>query len=239
MYQAAIVEDNDEIRDYIKNTLAQSFNDSNVPVAFDTFSSGDRFLSMYEDHYHYDVIFLDIEMPGINGIDLCRKIRQMTPEALVIFISNKEELVFQTFEVQPFRFIRKSAYKESLPRLTAAIIEKWNAVSNDMIYIEEAGSKSLFSFSVSQIMYIEAQRKLCRIVTTTGETSIQMKLMDAEEMLKDRKFIKIHRSYVVNSKYIAGIGRTSVILRNKEELPVSRGKSEEIKQLYLMYTTDF
>ena len=237
MYQAAIVEDEDQIRSYLKETLYETFESQNIHVAFDTFASGDKFLSMFTQHYHFDIIFLDIEMPGMDGISVCKKIREIAPNALVIFISNKEDLVFQTFEVQPFRFIRKSEYIKQLPTLVNGIISKLNALNTCMICIPEVSSGDLFSFDVQQVLYVEAQRKNCRIVTTAGDLIIHCKLMDIEKKLVDFPFLKPHRSYFVNCQYIFYIGKNSLQLTNKEEIPISRSKVSEIKQAFLNYTT--
>jgi DNA-binding LytR/AlgR family response regulator len=237
MYQAAIVEDETQIRNYIKNTLIKSFENQQVHITFDSFSSGEKFLSMFDQHYHFDLIFLDIEMPGMDGISICRRIREVAPDTLVVFISNKEELVFQTFEVQPFRFIRKSEYDKQLPFLVQAIIGQLNAQNSQMIRIHEPSSGDIFSFDVKKVLYVEAQRKNCRIVTTTNELIIQCKLMELEEKLSEFFFIKPHRSYLVNCQYIFYVGKNSLQLTNKEEIPISRGKVEEIKQLFLDYTT--
>lgn len=237
MYQAAIVEDEAQIRSYLKDTLCRSFKEQQIDVAFDTFASGEKFLSMFNQHYHFDMIFLDIEMPGMDGINICKQIREIAPDALVIFISNKEELVFQTFEVQPFRFIRKSEYAKQLPALVNAIVDRLSTLNTYMMRILEPSSGDLFSFDVNKILYVEAQRKDCLIVTTTGELTIRCKLMDIAIKLADFGFLKPHRSYLVNCQYIFYIGKTSLQLTNKEEIPISRGKVGEIKQAFLSYTT--
>lgn len=237
MYQAAIIEDEAQIRSYIKKTLTSSFEKQQIHVAFDSFSSGEKFLSMFDKHYHFDLIFLDIEMPNMDGISLCKRIREVSPDALVVFISNKEELVFQTFEVQPFRFIRKSEYDKQLPALVDAITTKLNHQNSYMMKILEPSSGDVYSFDVKNILYVEAQRKNCRIVTTTGDLVIHCKLMEIEEKLADFFFIKPHRSYLVNCRYIFYIGKSNLQLTNKEEIPISRGKVDEVKQLFLEYTT--
>jgi len=239
MYQAAIVEDNEKILQYLKESLTKSFEKKQVHVAFDTFTSGLRFLEMFEGHYHYDAIFLDIEMPEIDGIELCKKIKSIAPNSLVVFISSKAELVFQTFEVQPFRFIRKEFYQESLSSLTDSIVRKWTEERSHLLHLEEPRSGDLYSFCVSNILYIEAQRKDCLIVTTEGECTFRCKLMELESKLSDQYFIKIHRSYLVNCKHIFCIGKNCVKLTNGLELPLSRGKTEEIKQLFLQYNTKY
>ena len=97
---------------------------------------------------------------------MCIRDRAQAPDSLVIFISNKEELVFQTFEVQPFRFIRKSEYQKLLPALVDAISQKLEEQTKHLIFITEPGSGDIFSFDIRNIFYVEAQRKNCLIVTT-------------------------------------------------------------------------
>ena len=236
MYQAVIVDDEASILQSNKSILTKEFQSKNVSVAFDFFSDSESFLNMLKSHAHYDILFLDIEMPGMDGISLCRKIREISPDALVIFISNKEELVFQTFEVQPFRFIRKSELIELAPGLVDSIIKELQKRTPKLLKITEAGG-DMISFDIRTILYAEAQRKECRIVTTLGEETIRYRFMDLEAYLEEHHFIRIHRSYLVNMDYISRITKTSVILTNGEELPISRGSSEQIKQKFISYTT--
>lgn len=238
MYHAAIVEDEPEILSHLKNTLANSFSERHINVAFDIFSSGLGFLSMFEEHYHYDMIFLDIEMPEIDGIEICRRIRKIAPESLVIFISNKDELVFQTFEVQPFRFIRKRHYHQQLPLLMDALILRLESQKKQVIQITEPISGDIYSFEIQQICYVEAQRKNCCIVTNTGTSVLRCKFMDIESQLLPYHFIKVHRSYLVNYRYIHYIGRTSLKLSNQMEIPISKSKLEDVKQQFLTFSTN-
>lgn len=236
MYQAAIVDDELDILNSTKALLADEFSKANTSVAFDFFTDSNDFLSMFESHFNYDIIFLDIEMPGIDGISLCRKIRQLSKDALVIFISNKEELVFQTFEVQPFRFIRKSELKELCCSLVESIINELKRRTPQTITITENNGGDVLSFDARNIVYVEAQRKECKLVTTSNTPTVKMKLMDLEEKLSAFHFVRIHRSFLVNMDFIFRITKTSVILTTGEELPISRGSSDALKQLFIDYS---
>ncbi|SFI35342.1 two component transcriptional regulator, LytTR family [Pseudobutyrivibrio sp. OR37] len=236
MYQAAIVDDELDILNSTKAMLADEFTKANTAVAFDFFTDSEDFLSMFESHFNYDIIFLDIEMPNIDGISVCRKIRQLSKDALVIFISNKEELVFQTFEVQPFRFIRKSELKELCPSLVDFIINELKRRSPQTFTIIENNGGDVLSFDARNIIYVEAQRKECKIVTTIGDSTVKMKLMDLEEKLGSFHFVRIHRSFLVNMDYIFRITKNSIILTSGEELPISRGSSDTLKQLFINYS---
>lgn len=236
MYQAAIVDDELDILNSTKALLADEFAKCNTAVAFDFFTDSEDFLSMFESHFNYDIIFLDIEMPNIDGISVCRKIRQLSKDALVIFISNKEELVFQTFEVQPFRFIRKSELKELCPSLVDSIINELKRRSPQTFTIIENNGGDVLSFDARNIIYVEAQRKECKIVTTNGDSTVKMKLMDLEKKLEIFHFVRIHRSFLVNMDYIFRITKNSIILTGGEELPISRGSSDTLKQLFINYS---
>lgn len=236
MYHAAIIEDEMDLIPYLRDTILENFNLNHVQVSFDTFSSGEGFLDMFQAHYHYDIVFLDIEMPDMDGIEVCRQIRRIAPDTLVVFISNKEELVFQTFEVQPFRFVRKSQYQTVLPSVVTDLCRQLVKNENHIIKIIEPVSNDIYSFDINQILYIESQRKDCRIVSQSEETILRCKLMDLEKLLLPYHFLKTHRSYLVNCKHIFHIGKNSLFLTDHTELPVSRNKIEEIKQQYLLYT---
>ncbi len=236
MYQAAIVEDEEMFLNSTKSLLAETFAAKNASVAFDFFLSGDEFLPMIEQHFHYDSIFLDIEMPGIDGISLCRRIREVSPDALVVFISNKESLVFQTFEVQPFRFIRKSELKEMAAPLVDSILAEWSKRTSKIIRFEESPGGDVYSFDASKILYVEAQRKDCIIYTSKDQTSIRIKFMDLEEKLSGYNFIKIHRSFLVNMDAVSQIKKDSCLLTNGTELPLSRSLKEQVKQEFLSHS---
>ncbi|MBQ9270347.1 MAG: response regulator transcription factor [Oscillospiraceae bacterium] len=237
MYQAAIVEDEQDILRYMQARLAKEFESRSLPVAFDSFSGGERFLAMLREHYHYDMVFLDIEMPGIDGITVCRRIREIAPEALVVFVSNKEELVFQTFEVQPFRFIRKSQFDALAPSLADSLLGELALRHPRQLTIVEARSGDVYSFDIHTIRYIEAQGKDCRIVTGSTDTLVRCRLMDLEAQLDGQRFLRPHRSYLVNCQFVFHIGKNEVVLTDRTTIPMSRGKQEEIKQQFLQMST--
>ena len=236
MLQAAIVEDEKVFLENTRDLLSAEFDKRHVSVAFDSFSDGQSFLTMLTQHFSFDMVFLDIEMPGIDGISVCRKIREMAPETIVVFVSNKEELVFQTFEVQPFRFIRKSELKEVVGSLVDALLTEIKRRSPQVIILQEPTGGDVFSFDVRNILYVEAQRKDCRIVTIANESIARIKLSDIEKSLEPYSFIKTHRSYLVNPEHISQIRKSSVLLENGAELPISRGLYDKVRQDFISFT---
>ena len=238
MYQAAIVEDERAVARHLRTALGEAFRENGLAVEFDLYPGGEAFLSAYETGARYDVLFLDVEMPGMDGFSLCRRIRASEPEALVIFVSNREELVFQSFEVQPFRFMRKNSFDLELPALVRAVCQELARRTARTIRLTERPSGDICVVHINALRFAEAQRKDCRLVSDQGESLLRVKFMDLEEKLLPLGFLKIHRSFLVNPRYIFRIGKTSLVLTSGEELPISRGRAEEIKTAYLHYLSE-
>lgn len=236
LYTASIVEDESAIRTYLQDTLSKSFKMNHMPMKIETFQSGTCFLENSNGHCHYDIVFMDIEMPEIDGIEVCRQLKSSNPDIIVVFISAKEELVFQSFEVQPFRFIRKSQYENQLQALTRSCIDLLHKKNSKVIKFEENYSGDLYSFHVDDIVYVEAFGKKSTVVTKTDSVVIKNMLMSFEKTLENYAFVKPHRSYLVNCKYIKYIGKQYMRLTNSVEIPISRDRSEAVKQQFLNYS---
>ena len=237
MYQIAVCDDEAEVARYLGKKLVSGFAENGNVVTVDYFEAGERFLQMFESHYHYDVVFLDIDMPGMDGIEVCRRIRRISTDCICVFISNKEDLVFQTFEVQPFRFVRKTEFHSQCRSLVKALLLELQKRERHLIQIVETGSKDILSFEISGIFYIEAQRKKCRIATVGNEVLVEVKFMWLESQLLPYYFLKPHRSFLVNCQHIFRIKKESIIMKNGISIPVSRNRINEIRDGFLRYAS--
>lgn len=233
-YHAAICEDEEKILAYLLRKLGQAFEHFGLDFSFDGYASGMELLKELSTGKTFDLLFLDIEMPRLNGIELCRRIRAINPDVLVIFISNKEELVFQTFEVRPFRFVRKSHFKEELPQLILDIKHELEKQIGHTITIREQNSTNVYSLNVNQILYAEVIGKYCNIVTTTKALTVKYTITDLEDLLADYGFLRPHRSYLVNYRYIYQINSHEVVLDDQSSIPLSKQRVEKIKTQFLL-----
>ncbi|MDO4853073.1 MAG: LytTR family DNA-binding domain-containing protein [Clostridia bacterium] len=235
MFQAAIVEDEASIRSSLQRALSEQFTAQNISVSFDEYADGDSFLHSFSEGYHYDMLFLDIEMPGTDGIAAAKCVRERNEQILIVFISSRESLVFDTFTVQPFRFIRKSRLSESLPELVNALVLRLRKSKDHKIFLTEPGTGDLYSFDPDKLLYVEAQRKDCRFVTVSGETLIRCPFGYAERVLEASAFIKAHRSYLVNPAAIFYVGKTELTLTDRSTIPISRDRVNEVKEQFMAY----
>jgi len=231
--KAAICEDEQRILDYLMKKLPLEMRNAGLPMEFTGFTSGLPLLESISSGDAYDILFLDIEMPDMNGIEVCRKIRAVNADVLIIFISNKEELVFQTFEVRPFRFVRKSHFREELPSLIADIKGEFDRQKGYILTIRENGSSQIYQLSLNALLYVEVIGKYCDFHMTDRKVTVRYTITQLEDELTKYGFLRPHRSYLVNYRYIYNIGGHSITLDNHEEIPISRRRVDEIKDAFL------
>lgn len=230
----AICEDESLILRTIRQHIELGLKELSVNANFDSYTSPKKLADIIASGTFYDIFFLDIEMPEIDGIELSKQIRFYLPEALIIFISNKEELVFQTFEVRPFRFIRKNHFQEELPSVLKDIIREKSMEQSPIISIFEIGGRIL-SLQVNDIVYIEAMRKECLIHRKTDTICCKYKFSDFLELVRPYSFAQTHRSYIVNCRYIFRIDTDKILLDNNESIPLGRTHREDVKKEFINY----
>ena len=220
--------------DLLVQSLKMSFSAQGVTAHFERYAQGADLLEKIEEESgRYDVYFLDIEMPGMNGIELCRRARAIIPEALVVFISNKEELVFQSLEVQPFRFVRKSHFVEEQERTVRAIVRELGRHHERYVHLEDTRLGRSIRVDVNALSLVEVRGRDCHFTVGGEELTIRCRLQDVEELLEGHDFLKPHRSYLVNANAIRSVGRAEVTLTDGTEVPLSRNRANEVRGQFM------
>lgn len=229
----AICEDEPDVLKYLVASLQKRFSYNEYTLNFDTFTHSEELLYSVCNGKNYEVLFLDIEMPKLNGLDLSKKLIKLLPNSIIIFISNKEELVFQTFEVRPFRFVRKNHFTDELPSLVADVIKELAKHSCALITLQEKHSCNIYTLPVEDIIYIEVISKYCKVVSRTGTISLRFTISEMLSTVSNYGFLQPHRSYLVNYRYIFNINKSHIILDNKETIPLSRNRIDSIKHEFI------
>lgn len=237
MYQGVLFEDDIEAGEYLCERITQQFSLRNEIIQLILCDHGTTFLQTADEHISYDVFFLDIEMPGLDGIALAKRLREIYPNTPMVFVSSHESLVFNTFEVEPFRFIRKGQFEVSLAPLVSDLLIKLKKNGQRTIYLTEPGTGDIYSFYMSDLHYIEAQRKDCRLRTRDRDVYLRCQISVLEKQLEKWSFIKCHRSYLVNWRCIFLIGKNTIRLTNGEEIPLSRAHSNAVRLAFMRIVT--
>ncbi len=181
-----------------------------------------------EDQFFFDLILLDIEMPGSSGMELAGRIRPFLPEVKIIFITSHIEYAIDAFELSIFRYVPKS---DVAGRLPAAIAD---AVS--LIELQEGKSYTIQTSSrfekipFREIYYIEREGKNASITAKSGVSRVRKSLQQVYEELGAEEFIYIDRGCIVNLLHIMQVREGMAVLKNGVSLPISRSHLTEVKE---------
>lgn len=236
MYTMAVCDDEPMAARYIMASVTDRFQARNLPVTVDCYSNPAELERRLDSGTYYDVLFLDIDMPGLDGIELCKRFREHDGDALVVFVSNKEALVFQTFQVQPFRFVRKNHFSAEIDVLCRDLENELARRGDKWLRFHADQENAVYSINVRKLMYVEACGKYCRLYSTGKTHELKSRLKDLMTPLAEHDFIQIHRSYLVNPYYIYRIDTDTVLLDGGQELPLSRNRREAARDAFFCWS---
>lgn len=234
--QIGICDDNSIDLKLVKNELENILNGVGVSYNIHSYDSGNSLIREISNVCEYDVLLLDIDMPGIDGIDVARRLAESTSLVNIIFITNHNELVFEAIHYRPFRFIRKEKLKEELSEAIHAVINK---ISEETLLYEFGSGRDNIKIRILDVDYLESKGHYIQIHSGGKVTEIRGKISQYEDKLKNYGFIRIHLGYLVNVRKIYNITSKGVLLDNKELLPISRKNVDIIKETHANFVRRF
>lgn len=232
MIQIAICDDDMTTTSQIEEYIRQIETKQHIQVQSRIFFDGKSFMQSVESGEVYDLIYLDVEMPLMKGLDVAKKLREMEISSLIIYISNYETYCESMIETEPFRFLRKPINDVDLFR--KYFMSAYKKLENRNEYYTYSYKKIHHKININDIMYFENNnRKICIHTNGNQENNTfygQLDKVEKELESKSCTFIRIHQSYLVNSTYINTVQHDAVILENKDELPISEKRQKEIQR---------
>ena len=191
--------------------------------------SGNLLCDIADDGFFYDLILLDIEMPGITGMELPGKIKPHLPDVKIIFITSHVEYAIDAFELSIFRYVPKNDLDKRLS-LAVADAAKLIELEADREYVVLAAGR-MEKIPYREILYIQRDGgKNAVICSGRGSSKVRKSLQQVFEELNAPEFIYIDRGCIVNIVQIRKIHDGAAYLQNGEALPVSRSHLQEVKQ---------
>ena len=232
MIRIAVVDDNEIILCKIKELIEKKIADE---VIIDLYSDSVVFYDN-NDQWTYDIVFLDIDMPKMTGFELAETIGLLKRQTEIVFVSNLEHLVYDSIKFRPFRFVRKSLLAEDvLSAIDAFIIEQKR--NQDVFVIKTSGTT--IPVAISDIIYFESMGHDICVKKSDGtiyqllrerDNNITMKLLS--EQYENKGFIRVHKSYLVNYKFIYVIKASEVVLKNNEKIDINPHKANLIRNQF-------
>ena len=224
----AVCDDEELFRIEFKTILDKVLVNSEYDI--DTFSGGS---SLYEAFLKnpFDLVFLDIEMPGIDGITLAKRLRAVSENVQIVFLTSHIEYALEGYEVNALRYLVKPVDMNKLSEVLKFIQDKKN--NSRQIMIKQEGEDIVID--ISDVIYIESLDKNVRIVTSKSEYIIRYNISDYEEELKNSGFFRSHRSYLISLSKVKKIVKNDVVMDGDISLPVSRSNVKALKEALYAY----
>lgn len=234
MYRIAVCDDDGRQRERVRQLLLALSVKAGVDFVTEEFASGEQLLAHYEGGGRpFDILILDIEMTGLNGIQTARKLREMKRHReQIVFLTSYAEYMLESFDVVTFQYLIKPVEADVFEAKMLKLCQYFEERAQDILMI-----KSMYEDIVlrqEEIIAIEAAKSLTvksRLIFTTIDAVHEGKglISSYAEALKDKMFLQIHRSILINLRHVRKFVGGKVVMSNGMELPIGRSKIKEVK----------
>lgn len=196
------------------------------------FSADELYKHIKNQKIRYDVYLLDIEMKGMNGLELARCLREQDSNSLIVFLTSYSKYVFGVFEVITFDFLLKPIEYSKFVKLIQKIKRYLQITKRTFVF---SYRKNSFSIPCEEIYYIEKSGRRAYLYTKNKEYIFNMTLDEIWKQLDPTVFVSIYPSCIVNLSYVREIVRNELILKTGNKLYVSKKYCQEIKKKHLRF----
>ena len=230
--QIAICDDEPNFREELRNYLVEYKKDRRLQLDVYEFENGN---DLCISKIPFDIVFLDYQMPLLDGMETARILRENNVLCNIVFVTNYPDFVFESFEVNPYRFWKKPIEFEKVESLLNLYIKQHKMLAPIMIF-DYDGQKIIES---KDVVYLEGDGRYC-IIRTRFETVHSSKTLSGVlELLPQYCFFRVHKSYAVNLYCVKRILGNEVWLNNGEKVLISRNNVSKFKVAYKNFIKDY
>lgn len=228
----AICDDDVGILSVVSGAIVSAFRKHGIQAEVETFRRA-KDLEFRMREREFELLFLDIDMPGMDGITLAKKLRAGNSRTDIIFVSSREDKVFDALRTNPGGFIRKSRFLEDVSPVIDLWMKKRPQEERAKLIIQDR--EKTMTIPLDTILYIEGNDKaqLLHASNLPEPVEVRRSMREMEEALAANGFLRIHKGFLVNYKFIRRLETTEAVLTNGERIPMSRRRVQEIRAQYL------
>ncbi len=232
----AIVEDDKLDMARLRQILEKKLKKDSDNSTIDCFSSGEQFLRRFTAG-QYQLIFFDNYIGHALGIDLARKARSLDPDVSFVFVSMSAEFAVAGFEVQALHYLIKPVTPEEIDKVFLRLTEKKETPAAKAVpeMVELMVEHNVETYPVDSILYIEVNNKACVVHGLDYEVRVYTPMEQLMERLPQERFIRTHRSFVVNLRAITSMTKTDFVMKDGSAVPIGRSFQGQCKRDYIKF----
>ena len=230
MIHIAICDDEKHMSDQIRAMASDFFRKKNREIRLRTFLSGEELLN---DEGQIDILFLDIQMKGMDGLETARKLRAGQFRGFLIFITVLKEMVFQSFEVRAYDYLVKPVDEKQFGKTMERLFASMQNAGEDSLLVQKGYEGRIIR--EDEIVFCEVIDRKIYLNLASGEVVDYYERIENLETKLGSHFFRCHRSYLINLKHLKGYKNGTACMDNGKEVPVSRLRSREFSGVVLQY----
>lgn len=188
-------------------------------------------------HKKFDIIFLDIKMKKLSGMDTAIEIRKVDCDVIIIFITGLMNYVFYGYKVKAFRYLMKPISEKHFLEAFAEAKKEYHAFKQDLFYFDHKGET--IKLNIRDIVYFESQKRVIFIHTKTKTFEFYAKLNDIEGQFKKSSFIRPHQSFLINVEHIDVLSGVNFVMQTGALIPISEKKKKEALDIFTCHLTRY
>lgn len=206
------------------------------PISYSIFTSGHDLLCEAENGGIFDIIFLDVDMPLINGIETGKKLRHISKSCVIIFVTAHPEYAIDAFECQAFHYLLKPCSAEKLREVLTHAFSRLDLLHKyHVIKLKDR----ILSLPIKDICYIEYSNKYIIYHMTSEDISERNSIQNVYESVRVHGFFLVHQGFIVNMDKIKVIEKDEIVLQDDRRVPMSRRKKAELSIEYMKHVEKY
>lgn len=240
MLKILILDDNIDSINLLKLYIQEYYSKRKETYTLKYYCSSEEFMNL--DNYSWDLIFLDIEMPGIDGIELAKSIRLSNTKVILAFVTGHQKYLSESYKIHPFDYILKPFTKCTIFDFFDELYRYYFSKDNEDSFIKFNTSEGTINIEKSNIVYFEyinnssiLPNRSVRLVTKLGVFIIKQQIGVLFDSLDQTVFARPHQSFIINLENINSFKNNDIIMTNGDVIPISQKKIKHIRQHFAKY----